>query len=298
LDLNLLVAFDALVTTRSIARTAQRLHLSEPAISAALGRLRDFFEDELLVREGKGFNTTVAALALLPLVRQCLRDAEVLIDAKSSFAPESTERCFRIIASDYSATALLTRVAESLHAEAPNVTLEILPPVDSTASPLQTGAVDLVICPEPYMALDHPSEVLFNDEYVFGGWSGNPIFETTLTLHDIESSGHVKLQFGHDLLSSYGDQQLDALGINRRVEVICGSFSTAPWFLLGTMRLALMYKHMALRLSRIMPIAFAAPPFPTPSVPILLQYHRSRRDDAGSIWLRNRIHACAGNMTN
>lgn len=293
LDLNLLVAFEALVSTCSIARTAEILCLSQPAISAALGRLREFFGDELIVRDGRRFHPTVTAMALLPLVRQCLRDADELVAATQTFDPATSKRTFRVIASDYIATVVLTRLATIIGSEAPGVAMDVLGPMTQSATPFQDASVDLMICPEPLASPDHPSELLFEDEFVFAGCKANPIFDSPLTAEGVLSLGHVALSLSQSGPNTFGDQQLEALGVERRVEVLVGSFSCAPWFLPGSQRLLLMHGKLARFFAASTPIAYAPTPFPLTPLRMLLQFHRARRDDAGLVWLRDRIRAAA-----
>src|SRR6476620_11529051 len=97
MDLNLFVAFEALMETRNTARAGEQLGLSQPAASAALSRLRQYFKDDLLVLKGRRMYPTPLAEALLPRIRACLRDAEVVLASSSQFDPATAERGFRII---------------------------------------------------------------------------------------------------------------------------------------------------------------------------------------------------------
>lgn len=119
LDLNLLVALDILLDERSVSRAAERLHLSQPAASAALGRLRDYFEDELLVLHGKRMIPTAYAESLVPELKQILAHVDELIATSAEFDPASTERVFRLMGSDYIATILISAVVAKLHTAAP-----------------------------------------------------------------------------------------------------------------------------------------------------------------------------------
>src|SRR3954466_10757519 len=100
LDLNLLAACDALMTTRSVSRSAERLNLSQPAMSAALARLRQFFGDELLVLQGKRMHPTAFADELMPQVRESLQALEAILAQSPNFDPATSQRSFRIVTSD------------------------------------------------------------------------------------------------------------------------------------------------------------------------------------------------------
>src|SRR5687768_16369244 len=99
LDLNLLMAFDTLLHTRSVSRAADRMHLSQAAMSSALGRLRDYFGDQILVVQGKRMYPTAFAASLVPQIRECLRQVEAVIATSPTFDPATSARSFRIVGS-------------------------------------------------------------------------------------------------------------------------------------------------------------------------------------------------------
>src|ERR1700737_114702 len=99
LDLNLLVALEALLETRSVSQAANRLHLSQPAMSAALARIREYFQDEILVAKGKRMYPTETAEAVLPQLKDCLRRVEGLILSPTTFNPKTAQRSFSIVTS-------------------------------------------------------------------------------------------------------------------------------------------------------------------------------------------------------
>src|SRR5512139_3494743 len=121
LDLNLLAALDVLIEERSVSRAAERLHLSQPSVSAALARLRDYFNDPLLEIQGKRMVPTARALQLVPMLKELLADVETMIMQARQFEPETSNRWFRICVSDYLATVLIARLVTSLQREAPGI---------------------------------------------------------------------------------------------------------------------------------------------------------------------------------
>ncbi len=285
LDLNLLVALEVLLTTRSITETAKRMNLSQPAVSAALGRLRDHFGDPLLVLNGKRFLPTTTAETLLPLVRQLLRDAETMLQAGQRFEPASSQRTFRIIASDYMAVVLLTRVAARLGEVAPHVCLDIIPPSQQSGLALDNGQVDLLIGPDAFVLARFPSELLFEERHVIVGCANNPLFSGAIAMADYAAAGHVVATFGPNREASFADQVVEKLGIERRIAVTTSSFASLPWFLVGTPRLALMHGRLAAFFARIAPLAVAEPPFAMPLQQVVMQHHPARRGDMGLQWL-------------
>lgn len=148
LDLNLLRVFDAMAIELNTTRTGERVGLSQPAVSSALGRLRQILGDELFVREGNRMVPTERALALQEPVRQALRQMEDALSAAARFDPAQATQTFRISGSDYFSILLMPRLAATVMMEAPGVTLQMVdhPSVDAVRL-LGEGAIDLAIVP-------------------------------------------------------------------------------------------------------------------------------------------------------
>ena len=134
LDLNLLVVLDALFSEKSVTRAGERIHLSQSATSGALSRLREYFKDDLLVPVGRKMVLTPLAEELAQPLRELLQQAEVVIRRTPAFSPESSERRFRIVMSDYIAIVIMARALPEIQRQAPGITLQILP--------LRTGALE------------------------------------------------------------------------------------------------------------------------------------------------------------
>ena len=290
LDLNLLAAFDTLMSLRSVSAAARQMNLSQPAMSAALGRLRDYFGDDILVANGKRMYPTAYAESLIPQVRECLQQVETLIGISTVFDPATSHRVFRIITSDYITAAIIVPLVARLAEIAPNVRLELILPTDNSPDQVAQGRVDLLITPEDFISREQPSELLFEEQHVVVGWDRNPIFDKDLTERDLLSAGHVGVQLGNLQTASFADRQLDLLGKSRRVEVVTSSFTTVPWLLRGTMRLALMHERLAIRMMELFPIRTAPLPFDFPIMREMIQFHRARANDEGLVWLRSELH--------
>ncbi|MDF2640350.1 MAG: transcriptional regulator, LysR family [Novosphingobium lindaniclasticum] len=293
LDLNLLVALDVLLEERSVTRAAERLYVSQPAMSGTLSRLRDYFRDDILVSNGKRMFPTAFAESLVPRLRACLGDLDALV-SPTSFNPLLDERMFRIISSDFSTITILSGLCAKLQRIAPAIKIDIIPTdIDSLAA-LAEGKADLLLMPDTMSHPDHPAELLFEERYVVVGWSGNPLFDRPITQDDFLASGHVVTAFGRNRLSSFGDQQLARLGIRRRVEVTCGSFGNIPWLVAGTQRIALMHERMARMMAGHLPISISPLPFDLPVMREVAQYHAARSNDEALGWLLSQLHeACA-----
>ena len=145
IDLNLLVYLDALLRERNVTQAANQLNLSQPAMSNGLRRLRELFDDPLLVRTSEGMTPTERALELEPVVREVLTNIDRAVQPRSAFEPEDAHRVFRIMASDYAESTLLPTLLGKLRTLAPGLTLDIMTPSDVSFLDVERGKVDMVI---------------------------------------------------------------------------------------------------------------------------------------------------------
>ena len=144
-DLNLLVYLDVLLRERNVTQAANQLNLSQPAMSNGLRRLREVFNDPLLVRTSDGMTPTDRALELEPLVRDILSNVDQALQPTAEFNPEEAVRTFRIMASDYAESTLLPPLMAKLRKQAPGISLDIMTPSDVSFLDVERGKVDLVI---------------------------------------------------------------------------------------------------------------------------------------------------------
>ena len=145
IDLNLLVYLDALLRERNVTQAANQLSLSQPAMSNGLRRLRELFDDPLLVRTSDGMTPTERALELEPQVREILSQIDRAVQPRSDFDPTSAQQVFRISASDYAESTLFPAVLAKLRTQAPGLTLDIMTPSDVSFLDVERGKVDMVI---------------------------------------------------------------------------------------------------------------------------------------------------------
>jgi len=287
-DLNLLVALDALLTERSVSRAAARLNLTQPAASAALGRLRAYFNDDILLASGKRMLPTAHAESLAPVLRDVLQGIEQLISASTVFDPAASQRRFRICASDYITAVLLTPLLPHIERVAPGVSLQIVQPSARVAQQFQQGELDLMLTPEEFQSPDHPAELLFEERHVVVGWSGNPALDSPLSEETFLALGHVAVELAEQA-STFAETQLRRLGYARRIEVVAPFFTAVPSMLPGTSRLAVMHERLARMMTPSLPLKMVPLPFPFPPMREMIQYHGSREFDAGLAWLLDMI---------
>jgi DNA-binding transcriptional LysR family regulator len=300
LDLNLLVALDALLTERSITRAGERLHLSPSATSGALARLRDYFGDELLTQVGRRMVPTPLGESLQAAVRDCLLHVQQTVEIRPQFDPATSERRFKLKMSDYVATVLMPPVLRRLQNEAPGVTFDVLANEDEPWESLNRGEVDFLVLPKPFVQPEHPSEVLFEEEYVCACWAGNPLVGDTITLEQCLNLGHVVTRTGTLRRSPTIDAWFfERFGHSRRVDVVAHTFASAPHMLVGTNRLCIMHRRLAMIYAASLGLKILAVPLEMPRLVEMIQWHKYRDRDPGRIWLTSVLlsEAAAGEGT-
>ncbi len=287
LDLNLLVALDILLEEQNITRAAERLHMTQSATSGVLGRLRAFFEDELLVQVGRKMQPTPYALELAKPVREVLLTIRSSITTKQVFDPASSKRHFRLMASDYLITVLFSRVIQKIHEQAPHITFDMTAPNDDGL--LGRGEIDLMIVPERYVIEGHPTQLLFEEEHVCVVWRGNKLVGEQLSLEQYMEMGHISVGFGRNRSLSIEDWFMSQYGFNRRLEVITHDFNTLPQLVIGTQRIATMHRRLAHLYAQYLPLRILPTPVKIPAMREFMIWHRSMDGDPMHRWLRERI---------
>jgi LysR family transcriptional regulator, nod-box dependent transcriptional activator len=296
LDLNLLIALDAMLTDRSVAAASKRLFLSQSATSGALARLREHFEDELLVTVGRRMILTSYAESLIEPVRRLMLQIEATVGSNARFLPETATRKFKISASDYITEVLLAGLVTEVAKQAPGVILEFVASLDNPAGPLEAGEIDLLIMPDMFASPGHPSELLFEEEHVVVGWSANPALAVPLTADSFFDLGHVVVRFARSRTPTFADMQIAQLPRQRRIETIAASFTSVPRMLIGTQRVAVMHRRLARMYEKILPLSVHPLPFDFPPVREVIQSHTVRAHDEGLVWLKALLRHLAATM--
>ena len=176
-DLNLLVYFDVLLEEKNVTRAGAVLGITQPAMSNGLRRLRELFDDPLLVRTTEGMTPTEKALSIQPRVRHILTEIEQVLQPTEGFEPEFSSRMFRIIVGDYAESTLIPEVLKRLRREAPNVVLDLLTPSDASISDLEQGKVDLAINRFDELPQSFHSVVVWRDSFSCLMSANNPLSE-------------------------------------------------------------------------------------------------------------------------
>jgi LysR family transcriptional regulator, nod-box dependent transcriptional activator len=293
LDLNLLAALDVLIEERSTSRAAERLHLSQPATSAALARLRAYFNDPLLTAHGKRMMPTAYALELHSAVKTILANVETMIAKSATFSPGTSDRIFRIATSDYLSTVLFADLLPKLQKTAPFVRFDFQPPSDGIVDAIDRGEIDLMVCPDALAHPKHPHELLFEERHVVAGCARNPMFASPITEDAFFAAGHIAVEMGRTTRKSFAEGHLRDFERKRRVEIFAAAFTLVPELLVGTNRITVMHERLARRFAERMPIAWQPLPIAFPVMREVVQFHSTRKTDQAIQWLVGEILASA-----
>lgn len=296
LDLNLLVALDALMTERNLSAAARNINLSQPAMSAAVARLRAFFRDDLFIMRGRELVPTPLAESLAAPTRDALLNIQLSITTRDAFDPAKSDRRFRVVVSDFMTVVFFRRIVEEVAQVAPGVSFELLPFDDQPDEPVRRGEIDFLIFPEIFMPPGHPKAKLFDETMVCVGCRSNRQLSGKLTFEKYMSMGHVMPQFGKTRKPSIEEWLLLEHGIKRRIEVAVQSFSMIPQLLLGTDRIATMHRRLARYFAKMMPLKIVELPVALPPFTEAMQWPALHNSDPASIWLRGIILKEASRM--
>ncbi|KYK45326.1 LysR family transcriptional regulator [Bradyrhizobium liaoningense] len=297
LDLNLLVALDALMTERNLSAAARRINLSQPAMSAAVARLRAYFHDDLFGMRGRELVPTSRAEGPAAPVREALTHIELSIMARDVFDPARLDRRFRIGLADFITVAFFRNFVERVAREAPAVSFELVALTDEQDALLRRGEVDFVILPELFMSGAHPRAALFEERLVCIGCCTNSQLLRRLTFDRYMSMGHVAVKpkgAGKTLLD---EPFLLDLGLNRHIDILVQSFSMIPPLLVGTNRIGTMPLGLVKHFQRTMPLRIVELPQPFPAFVEGVQWPALHNSDPESKWMREILLQEATRMT-
>jgi LysR family transcriptional regulator, nod-box dependent transcriptional activator len=295
LDLNLLVVLDVLIEEKSVSAVARRLNLSQPAISGSLNRLREYFGDDLLVPSGRTMLLTPKAEELREPVRDALMLIRTRITTPTAFDPATAERRFVLTASDYAFNVLLGDVMAQAENLAPGISFELFPTTKTAAEMLERGEVDLYITISSYMMEGHPRRPLWHDEHCVIAWSEGR-YGLAITPEEFLQAGHAVAYFGTDRYPAFTESYFGQQGVNRRIDMKLPSFSLLPQAVVGTDRIATMYRRHAEYFTKFMPLTILKPPLPLPDIVEEVQWHKVREGDGGLQWLIGMLVAQASQI--
>ncbi|MBV8577601.1 MAG: LysR family transcriptional regulator [Acetobacteraceae bacterium] len=296
LDLNLLVALEALLDEAHVTRAAQRANISQPAMSDALHRLRRLFGDELLVRIGREYQLTTLAMELREPLHELLQLAEGIVQRREVFDPSRDSRVFNLVISEYSGYVLVQPLLQRIAKEAPGVSLHLQRTTRGEPEKI-TSDLNIGLWPSPGPAdLGLPSEILFEDRWVCAVWAGNDDIADTITLDDYLRRPHAVYHLGQNDRLGIADRAIQAMNHPRHVQVAADSFLLLPLLLEKTPQVAFIHERLGKKLAAIADIRMVEPLFEMPPLAEAMYWQSRNTSDPAHKWLRSMLREVAAGL--
>jgi DNA-binding transcriptional LysR family regulator len=290
IDLNLLVALDALLEERSVTRAAKRMGVTQPAMSHALSRLRELFDDPLLVRTNAGMVATERAKATGPRLRRLLGDVSAVIGTPPAFDPETEARVFRIALSDYAQFVLLPPLLERLRERAPRVSITALAVPADPQDALESGRTDLVLLGRRALPeADLLRQSLFEDTMVCVVRKDHPRVGRSLTVEDYAALDHAFIAPRAEAGAGVIERALEELGLARRIVLRVPQFVIAPWVVSRSDLVLTAPRRMAIPFAEALPLRIVECPVKLPTFDMSQFWHARQQDDPAHVFLRTQI---------
>jgi LysR family transcriptional regulator, nod-box dependent transcriptional activator len=294
-DLNLLIALDALLREKNVTRAAERVFVSQPAMSAALHKLREYFNDPLLVRVGREMDLTPRATSLMEPVREALLRIQVMLGTQPTFDPKTARRDFTVIMSEEAVPGVLPALLRHLSNEAPELDLHIELISPSALSRLEYGEADMCLCLENLQMFDlraYPENIrstpLRAVNWVCAVSNDHPTVRDSLTLEQYVGLRHMFGRPGG--YTGTADQLVrNLLGIEIRIHMTLPSLLQLPLALPGSTLAATLPERVAKLYIDALPIKILPLPFEVPRTQEVLLWHKRHEPDPAHSWLRELI---------
>lgn len=291
IDLNLLVSLDALLAECNVTRAARRLHLSQPALSAQLARLRQIFDDPLLLpaEAGRGMTPTARALALGPILHSVLKDLESVVQYRPSFDPRTDERSFQLAANDTAMVVLgLPLIEQIASCAGPGVRIAFRNPDASLiAAQMEGGEVDLLIASERILPVSMKVKPLLHGSFVMAQRKDHPRGTAPLDMDAYCALQHVLVTEFGGRFSGYIDETLAEQGHRRNVVVSVEKFMLVPEILRNSDYVCTLPSMLRSRFSSVLDMFDL--PFDDRGFGLRLAWHPRNHTDPAVVWLRNTI---------
>lgn len=289
IDLNLLVSLEALLVERNVTRAAARLHMSQPALSAQLNRLRDLFKDPLLVPAHRGMVPTAKSLELIGPLRASLDQIRGTLQGHDSFSPVTAELTISIACTDYVEAVVVAPLIVSLRERAANIRLAVhrLAPV-RLGQQLADGDIDLAIATPDAGQAHLRTRHLFEESYILIGRPGHPRIAEGATAAGFARLEQVIVSPSGGAFSSPVDVTLEALGHSRAVVASAASFLVVPSIVASSELVALVPRR--LMRNRLAEVAWIDVPWLSERFQVELIWHERTHRHQGQQWIREQIH--------
>lgn len=289
IDLNLFKALVVLMEERSVSKAAKRLHITQPAMSGILLRLRESFDDPLFVRVARGIEPTNKAIQLAQSITPILQNIEQLLQVEQ-FMPEASEIVVKIACTDYALATVITPFIQQLRQQAPLIklaTTHLNEPL--LQQQLEKRQIDFALVTPEYQAPDIHYSHLYQEEYVCVIGKQHPLAQkTSLTLDDFCQCEQALVSYSGNSFSGIVDEVLKKLGRSRNVVLSIQNFLILPDILQQQPLLAVLPKRLVRSLNHI---HYFTPPFAIPGFSKTLIWHERIHLDPAYIWLRKLLAA-------
>lgn len=290
-DLNLLVVFDAMVEHRSVTRAGEALKLSQPAMSAAVARLRGIFDDPLFVRAGSEMRPTPRAVELAAPVRRVVDTVKTEILQRTAFDPAFSERTFTIVTPDIGEVNFVPRILARLAKEAPNTNLKTLAmPRHAASDSLESGAAELALGYFPDLQkAGFFQQKLFRNAHVCLVRSQHPVIGAKMTLAQFMAASHAVVR--PDGREHVFEQYLHQQGLKRRVLVETSHFMSLLPIVETSDLVATVPRDLAEFCVQHGQVRIVETPMKSPVIDVHQFWHRRFHKDPAHNWLRSAVHA-------
>lgn len=292
-DLNLLVILDALLAERNLTRAGERVGMSQPAVSGALTRLRAIYGDQLLVREGRGFELTPRARSLEPIVAECMAQVSRTFDVLPEFDPATSERAFVVAASDYALGEITGPLLRLLDRHAPRTRVEFTSlHVGAPVTPVDLLRWDVCIV-STGRGVPGERSSLFSDTFVCIVDAENPaLVDGELTLDALADLRHVRSVLGPNVATHIDDMLGDA-GLVLRPAAQVQGFLSVPYAVAGTPWVGWVPERIAHRYADSLGLAIARTPLAPRVLVEAAHWHPSKAQDQALHWLVGQLRAAS-----
>ena len=299
IDLNLLIYLDVLLREKNVTRSASQLNITQPAMSNGLKRLRNLFNDPILVRTSDGMVPTERARALAPVIRKILLELEEALQGEEEFNEKHSQRVFRIMASDYAASTLLPSLLRKINEIAPNVTIDIMTPSDVTFHDVEAGKIDMAINRFDELPQSFHQKTIWRDSFSCLLSSQNP-YVAEFDLDTYLSSKHIwvsKTGFGVGVgmdpkdVQKLGwvDEALARLGKKRDIKVFTRNYHVAMQLAYEDGLIATLPTKAAMLHQDDAKYKIVRPPFDIPDIELKMIWSPLLHHDASHIWFRQLV---------
>ncbi|WP_373539992.1 LysR family transcriptional regulator [Chamaesiphon sp.] len=290
IDLNLLIAFEALLEQRSVTKAADRIQIGQPAMSAALSRLRILFKDELFVRLGRQMQPTLKAQAIAPAILAALQQIRQAITASQTFDANSSDRTFAIGSSDYTSFVLVPPLLELSHQTAPSINFRTIGfEKDSIGDLLEQGEIDVALGVFPDPSRQTRWEPLFEERFVGIAREGHPALQQgTMSLETFAQLSHALTTLRRDTTGAI-DKVLNEQNLERRIAFTTPHMMVLPFAIASGDLVAALPRRIALRLATVCNLTIFELPIETKPWMVSMLWSTLNDRDEANLWLRNTI---------